>query len=117
MKIKSLSDIPEAMFYPLKEWSEQSIGNFNLLVGIGFIFVMFSAIFVVTYSIKMGKSDERTLLISLKSAYIMLVAIIACDMFFPRGYLVNQFFMFKYGIACFVSGLYLFLQYRKDFKW
>jgi hypothetical protein len=46
----------------------------------------------------------------------MLVAIIACDMFFPRGYLVNQFFMFKYGIAFFVSGLYLFLQYRKDFK-
>lgn len=85
MKIKSLNDIPEALFYPLKEWSEQSIGNFNLLVGIGFIFVM-------------------------------LVAVIACDMFFPRGYLVNQFFMFKYGIACFVSGLYLFLQYRKDFK-
>ena len=30
MKIKSLSDIPEAMFYPLKEWSEQSIGNFKI---------------------------------------------------------------------------------------
>ena len=84
MKIKSLSDIPEALFYPLKEWSEQSIGNFNLLGRIGFIFVMFSAIFVVTYSIKMGKSDERTMLISLKSAYVMLVAIIACDMFFSK---------------------------------
>lgn len=116
MKIKSLSDIPEALFYPLKEWSEQSIGNFNLLVGIGFVFVMFSAIFVVTYSIKMGKSDERTLLISLKSAYITLISIIVCDMLFPRDYLVNEFFMFKYGFACFASGLYLFLQYRKDFK-
>lgn len=116
MKIKSLSDIPEVIFYPLKEWAEQSVANFNLLVGSGFIFVMFSAIFVVTYSIKMGKSDERTLLISLKSTYVMLIAIIACDMLFPRDYLANQFFMFKYGITCFVGGLYLFIQYRKDFK-
>lgn len=116
MKIKSLSDISKTLFYPLKEWSEQSIGNFNLLVGIGFLFVMFSAIFVVTYSIKMGKSDERMLLISLKSAYVMLIAIIACDILFPRDYLVNQFFMVKYGFSCFASGLYLFLQYRKDFK-
>ena len=116
MKIKSLSDIPEALFYPLKEWSEQSIGNFNLLVGIGFLFVMFSTIFVVTYSIKIGKADERTTLIILKGAQIMLFAIIACDILFPKDYLVNQFFMFKYGNAFFVSGLYLFIQYRKDFK-
>jgi hypothetical protein len=46
----------------------------------------------------------------------MLIAIIACDMLFPRDYLANQFFMFKYGITCFVGGLYLFIQYRKDFK-
>lgn len=116
MKINSLSDIPNALFYPLKEWSEQSVGNFNLLVGIGFVFVMFSAAFVIFYSIKTGKSDERTTLISLKSAYFMLVAIIVCDLFFPKGYLVNQFFMFKYGIACFVSGLYLWLQSKKDLE-
>ncbi|MDM7642627.1 DUF2178 domain-containing protein [Leuconostoc citreum] len=116
MKINSLSDLPDALFYPLKKWSEQSIGNYNLLVGIGFIFVMFSAAFVITYSIKTGKSDERTTLISLKSAYFMLIVIIACDLFFPKGYLVNQFFMLKYGMACFVSGLYLWFQSRKDLE-
>lgn len=116
MTINSLSDVPEILFYPLKKWSEQSIGNFNLLVGIGFIFVMISTILVITYSKKIGRSDERTTLINLKSAYAMLVAIIACDMLLPKGYLVNQFFMFKYGIAFFIGGLYLFLQYRKDFK-
>jgi hypothetical protein len=116
MNIKSLSDIPEAVFYPLKTWADQSIGNFNLFIGLSFLFVVISAIFVITYSIKIGRSDERTTLISLKSAYAVLVAIIVCDMIFPRNYLINQFFMLKYGIACFTGGMYLFLQYRKDFN-
>ncbi|WP_394456643.1 DUF2178 domain-containing protein [Leuconostoc suionicum] len=119
MKIKSLGDITnisDALFYPLKKWSEQSIGNYNLLIGISFLFFIFGVAFVIIYSIKTGKSDERTTLINLKSTYFMLIAIIVCDMFFPKGYLAHQFFLFKYGIACLVSGLYLWVQSRKDFK-
>ncbi|MGX4593469.1 DUF2178 domain-containing protein [Leuconostoc sp. JNUCC 76] len=119
MKIKCLGDITnssDTLFYPLKKWSEQSIGNYNLLIGISFLFFIFGVVFAIIYSMKIGKSDERTTLISLKSAYFMLIAIIVCDMFFPKGYLVHQFFLFKYGIAFSISGLYLWVQSKKDLK-
>lgn len=35
MQIKSLSDIPDALFWPLKQWAEQSNLDFNILVGTG----------------------------------------------------------------------------------
>ncbi|MGY3777960.1 DUF2178 domain-containing protein [Isobaculum melis] len=116
MKIKSLSDLPGALFYPLKEWTEQSIGNFNLFIGLGFLFIMASAALVLFYTVKIGKSDERTTKINLTSCYCMLMSIVICDIIFPKDYLINQFFMLKYGIAFFVSGIYLLIQYRKDFK-
>ncbi|EAR63134.1 hypothetical protein B14911_05446, partial [Bacillus sp. NRRL B-14911] len=40
MEIKSISDIPNALFYPLKTWAEQSSGNWNILVGIGFLLLI-----------------------------------------------------------------------------
>ncbi|MBO0477108.1 DUF2178 domain-containing protein [Vagococcus sp. DIV0080] len=116
MKIKSLMDVPSALFYPLKEWTEKSITNFNIFVGIGMAFMIFSMVLYYIYASKIGKSDERTSKIHLKSAYFMLMTIIICDLAFPRDYLVNQFFMIKYSLAIFVSGVYLSLQYRKDFK-
>lgn len=36
MKIKSISDIHNAIFHPLKSWAEQSTGNWNILIGVGF---------------------------------------------------------------------------------
>lgn len=36
MKIKSISDIHNAIFHPLKLWAEQSTGNWNILIGVGF---------------------------------------------------------------------------------
>lgn len=116
MKIKSLMDVPTALFYPLKEWTEKSITNFNIFIGIGMIFLLFSIGLLLIYSSKIGKSDERSSNIHLKGAYFILMTIIISDLLFPRDYLVNQFFMFKYGLACFAGGLYLLFQYRKDFK-
>ncbi|AUV71616.1 hypothetical protein [Lactiplantibacillus plantarum] len=116
MESRNLSNLSGAIFYSLKEWSEQSVSNFNILIAISFAFLMVSCAFCVICFIKIGRADERTTVISLKGAYAMLIVIVVCDMIFPRTYLVNQFFMFKYGIACFVSGMYAWLQCRKDFK-
>lgn len=116
MTTKSLSSVPGSFFYSIKEWSEQSIGNYNQLIGITFVFCILSIIFLLYFCLKIGRSDERTLLINLKAAYVMLIAIILCDIIFPREYLVNQFFMLKYGIACFASGIYLALKYRSEVK-
>lgn len=116
MEISNLNNIPGSLFYLLKNWSEQSVGNYNLLIVIAFAFVMLSSIFLIYICLKIGRSDERTLLINLKGAYVMLVAIILCDMIFPKSYLVHQFFMLKYGIACFAAAFYLAMTYRKDLK-
>lgn len=116
MKIRSLADIPAALFYPLKEWTESSITNFNLFIGIITIFLFVSIFFVVVFSMKIGKSDERSSMINLKSMYCALVILITCDIFLPNTYLVNQFLIIKYGLASFSAGLYLMLQYRKDMR-
>ncbi|HRM12855.1 MAG TPA: hypothetical protein PLV47_07825 [Flavobacterium sp.] len=114
MKIRSLADIPAALFYPLKEWTESSITNFNLFIGIITIFLFVSIFFVVVFSMKIGKSDERSSMINLKSMYCALVILITCDIFLPNTYLVNQFLIIKYGLASLGAGFYLMLQYRKD---
>lgn len=46
MKIKAISDIPNAAFYSLKTWAESSSTNLNMLVGIGFILIIIGAILV-----------------------------------------------------------------------
>lgn len=115
MEIKSLSDIPAAIFYPLKTWAEQSTGNWNILVGIGFLLMMGSAIVILLLSMKMGPKDERTSKISMRSAYYMLGVIILCDLIFPKEYMWNIFFLFKYGLAFLAGGIYLAVQYKRDF--
>jgi len=116
MEIKSISDIPNAFFYPLKSWAEQSTGNWNILVGVGFLLLMGSAIFVYVFGKKMGPKDERTNKIYLKSTYCMFCAIILCDMIFPNDYMWNIFLVFKYGLAFLAGGIYLAIQYKKDFS-
>ena len=84
---KFFSDIHNAIFSPLKSWAEQSTGNWNILIGVGFLLVMGSAIFAFVMHKKMGPKDERTNIISLKSAYCVLSVIILCDMIFPKDYM------------------------------
>lgn len=46
----------------------------------------------------------------------MLFAIVICDILFPKTYMWNQFFMFKYAIAFIVAGISMAIHYRKDFS-
>ncbi|MBM7713252.1 hypothetical protein JOC94_000218 [Bacillus thermophilus] len=110
------SNIHDAIFSPLRSWAEQSQGNWNILVVVGFLLVMGSAIFVYIFHRKMGPADERTSKISLKSAYFMLLTIVLCDIIFPKDYMWNIFFTFKYALAFLAGGIYLAVQYKKDFS-
>ena len=67
MKIKAISDIPNAAFYSLKTWAESSSMNLNMLVGIGFILIIIGAILVYFYTKKIGKEDEYSRKIYYKS--------------------------------------------------
>ena len=54
------SDIHNAIFSPLKSWAEQSPGNWSILIGVGFLLVMGSAIFAFVMHKMIGQDDERT---------------------------------------------------------
>ncbi|TDL32812.1 DUF2178 domain-containing protein [Jeotgalibacillus sp. S-D1] len=115
MKINSSSEVSIAFFSPLKSWAEQSPGNWNVLLGSGLVLLLIGGILTYVFQKKLGKADERTLQISLKSTLIMLCAVILCDMIFPKEYMWQIFFLFKYSIAFLASGIYLAVRYKKDF--
>ncbi|RJE86313.1 DUF2178 domain-containing protein [Paenibacillus sp. 1011MAR3C5] len=116
METKSISDrITSAIFNPLKSWAEQSPGNWNILIGIGFILLLVGGILTYVFHKKMGKADERTTHISLKGSLIMLSVIVLCDILFPKEYMWQIFFLFKYSLAFLASGIYLAVRYTKDF--
>jgi len=109
--------IENAIFYPLKAWTEQSNSNWNMLIGIGLLSLIIAIILVYVFQKKLGMSvsDERTNQINLKSALIMLCGIILCDLIFPKEYMWQIFFLFKYSLAFIASGIYLAVRYKKDF--
>jgi hypothetical protein len=45
----------------------------------------------------------------------MLWAIILCDIIFPKDDMWTIFFLFKYMLALLAGGIYLAVQYKKDF--
>ncbi|MBD8069616.1 DUF2178 domain-containing protein [Bacillus sp. PS06] len=112
MRIEELSN---TIFYPLKTWAEKSNGNWNMLIGIGMISLLVGVILIYVFYKKMGKADERTNQITLKSLLIMLCGVILCDVIFPKEYMWQIFFLFKYSLAFIASGIYLAIQYKKDF--
>ncbi|MED4287446.1 DUF2178 domain-containing protein [Priestia megaterium] len=109
--------IENVIFYPLKAWTEQSNSNWNMLIGIGLLSLIIAIILVYVFHKKLGMSvsDERTNQINLKSALIMLCGIILCDLIFPKEYMWQIFFLFKYSLAFIASGIYLAVRYKKDF--
>lgn len=115
MKIESISQISNSIFYPLKTWAEKSTGNWNMLIGSGLGFLLVGVILVCVYLIKIGKGDERTNQIYLQSILIMLGGVILCDLVFPKEYMWQVFFLFKYSLAFLASGIYLAVRYKKDF--
>ncbi|WP_062105557.1 hypothetical protein [Bacillus niameyensis] len=114
MKI-NISDISNAMFSPLQTWAEQSQGNWNILIVSGFVLVLVGGLLTFVFRKKMGKADERTTQISLKGSLIMLSVIVMCDVIFPKEYMWQVFFLFKYALAFLASGIYLAVRYKKDF--
>lgn len=114
MKLNSVSEISDAVFKPLKSWAEQSPGNWNLLIGVGLLLLMGSAIFAFVFYKKLGQDDERTHKIFLKSTFWMLLAIVLCDILFPKDYMWNIFFLFKYVLAFLAGGIYMAVQYKKE---
>jgi hypothetical protein len=63
-----------------------------------------------------GREDERTNTIFLKSTSYMLVLIVLCDITFPKEYMWNIFFLYKYSLAFLAGGIYLAVRYKKDFS-
>jgi len=102
-------------FESLRVWAEKDPGNWNILLGIGFGLLIVGVVLNLIYMFKAGKKDERTVSIDLQSAYIMLIVIILSDIIFPKEYMWQIFFLYKYGLAFIASGVYLWIRYRKDF--
>jgi xanthine/uracil permease len=115
MKMGSSSEISNTIFHPLKNWAEQSTGNWNMLIGSGFVLLVVGVVLLYVYQKKIGKADERTNQIYLKSAYIMLSVVVLCDIIFPKDYMWQIFFLFKYSFAIIASVIYLAVRYKKDF--
>lgn len=113
---KTSTEISNSIFYPLKSWVEASPGNWNMLLGSGFVLLLVGLILMIGFLMKMGKADERTNQINLKSAYILLLGVILCDIVFPKEYMWQIFFLYKYSLAFIASGLYLAVRYKKDFS-
>jgi len=114
--IEMITDkIGNAIFNPLKTWTEQSNSNWNMLIGIGILLLVFGLILIYVFHKKMGAADERTSQINLKSALVMLCGIILCDLIFPKEYMWQIFFLFKYSLALIAAGIYLAVRYKKDF--
>ncbi|WP_208591924.1 DUF2178 domain-containing protein [Gracilibacillus suaedae] len=105
----------ESIFDPLRTWAEESPGNWNILLGSGFVLLVVGMILVFVFMKKMGKGDERTNQIYLKSTLVMLFGVILCDLIFPKEYMWQIFFLFKYSLAFIASGIYLAIQYKRDF--
>ena len=112
---KSSTEISNAVFEPLRAWTEASSGNWNMLLGSGLALLLIGLILVFGFTVKIGKGDERTNQISLKSALIILYAVIFFDVIFPKEYMWQIFFLFKYSLAFIASGVYLAMRYKRDF--
>ncbi|MBP2002287.1 LPXTG-motif cell wall-anchored protein [Paenibacillus shirakamiensis] len=49
MKINSLSEISTTIFYPLKTWADKSTSNWNMLIGIGIVLLLFGGILTYVF--------------------------------------------------------------------
>lgn len=82
-----------------------------MLIGGGFVLLIVGLILMFVFLLKMGKADERTNQIQLKSTLIMLFVVILCDIIFPKEYMWQIFFLFKYAFAFITAGIYLAVRY------
>lgn len=112
---KSSTEISNSIFSPLRTWAEASPGNWNILIGSGFVLLLVGVALLIGFTMKMGKTDERTNKIGLQTALVILYVVIFFDVVFPKEYMWQIFFLFKYGLASIASGIYLAIRYKKEF--
>ncbi|MCD7034533.1 DUF2178 domain-containing protein [Metabacillus sp. GX 13764] len=110
-----ISNVHGSIFHSLRSWAEHSVGNWNTLIGIGFALLFIGGIVTYVFQRKMGKTDERTMQIGLKCALIMFSVIVLCDIIFPKEYMWQIFFLFKYSLTFLASAIYLAIRYKKEF--
>lgn len=110
---KSSTEISNSIFYPLKSWAEATPGNWNILLGSGIVLLLVGMILMFGFQMKIGKADERTNQISLRSAYILLLGVVFCDVVFPKEYMWQIFFLFKYSLAFGTFSLYINFFHKK----
>ncbi|WP_207302303.1 DUF2178 domain-containing protein [Gracilibacillus phocaeensis] len=113
--MNTTDEITDTIFKPLNDWAQAAPGNWNTLLGSGFVVLLAGLILLFGLLRKIGKPDERTNQIHLKSAYIVLLGVVVCDIIFPKEYMWEIFFLFKYGLAFVAAGIYLAVRYKKDF--
>ncbi len=104
-----------SIFSPVMTWAESSNENWNMLLMGSLGFLIVGAALVTVYYYKIGKPDERTNQIYLKSVFVLLGAVILGDFFLPKEEMWTIFFIIKYGIAFLACGTYLAVQYKRDF--
>lgn len=119
MKNNSISAISgaisEKIFHPLKVWVEESNDHWNMMIVGGLVLMIVGGILLWVYSRKIGKTDERTSPIYLKCTYIMFTVVVLLDCIFPKEYMWQLFFLFKYSLAFIAGGIYLAIRYKKEF--
>lgn len=111
-----ISETLRAMFQPLKTWIEASTDHWNMLIGIGFILFSAGIILVFLCYRTIGKQDESNTQLYYQSVFVLLSVLVLCDLIFPKEYMWQLFFLYKYALAFLACGIYLAFRYIKDGK-
>lgn len=59
MKINFISDIYDTVFHSLRSWAEQSPGNWNILIGSGFVLLLIGGILTYVFYKKWVKLTKE----------------------------------------------------------
>lgn len=101
------------IYSSLYNWVESSNSNWNALLLFGLFILAFSVILILYYQKKIGKSDERTAVIYLRSLFAILISLTILDIVLPKGDMWEIIYIYKYGLSFGVCGVYLSIQYHK----
>lgn len=109
------------MLNVLNNWMLESTNNFNIIVGLTMVLYVGSLIAQFYFSNKIGKPDERTNAIYLKTISCMFTTQLILNgifiTFVDRDIeYFRQFFILFQGIVFLVGAIYMIRLYRKDFK-
>lgn len=114
MKIHSFSDIPEKLFWPLKQWLDADINHFNMMIGVGLLLILIAFVWLFVLTRLLGRTDERSRLIYLKAVAYGLIAYAICKIIFPDEYLNQQFDVYAVIIGLLIGDGFIQLTYLRE---